>query len=199
MEGLFLCVFKNENACSGYVIDVKFIDGLSATAVFGTLPRLGEISVRRFEHRILVSMPELALHRSIPGLCTLVLLNGTLLAVLVLFDQTSHKVVLPVMKQSYKKDERNLTRLQQQAYPKDFVEGRIYSVLRRAQLRFEEITMRHLVLSVITATVLLTGLWAQGTQDSRSTAAGTVQTAGKKSGEKTGKHHHHKHHHKKHS
>jgi len=59
--------------------------------------------------------------------------------------------------------------------------------------------MRHLVLSVITATVLLTGLWAQGTQDSRSTAAGTVQTAGKKSAEKTGKHHHHKHHHKKHS
>jgi hypothetical protein len=96
------------------------------------------------------------------------------------------------------KDERNLTRLQQQAYPKDFAEGRVYSVLRHAQLRFEEITMRRLILSAIATTVLYSGLWAQapaqGSQDSHSTP-GTVQTAGKKSG----KHHHHKHHHKKHS
>lgn len=105
------------------------------------------------------------------------------------------------MKQTDKTDERNLSRLQQQAYPKDFVEGRVYSVLRRSQLPFQEIKMRRLLLSMIAAIVLVTGLWAQapaqGTQTPNSTA-GTVQSAGKKSAEKTSKHHHHhKHHHKK--
>jgi hypothetical protein len=98
MEGLSLCVFKNEDGCSGYVIHLKFIDGLDATCVFGTLPRLGEIGVCRLKHGILVPMPELAFHRSISGLRTLVLLNSTFFAVLVLLIQTSHKEVLPVWK-----------------------------------------------------------------------------------------------------
>jgi hypothetical protein len=105
------------------------------------------------------------------------------------------------MRQSDKTDERNLSRLQQQAYPKDTVEGRVYSVLRRVQLPFQEIQMRRLLLSTIAATVLVTGLRAQAPTQSTQTpnsTAGTVQNASKKSAEKTSKHHHHhKHHHKK--
>jgi hypothetical protein len=64
---------------SGYVIhDFPF------TGVFGILPRLGEIGIGGFQHGVLVPVPQLAIHRGVPGLRTLVLLNGALFPILIL-------------------------------------------------------------------------------------------------------------------
>ena len=79
----------------GDLVHLVTVDSFFAAGMFGVLARFREICVGSFEHRMLIAVPKLTLHRSISGLRSFVLLYCSLFSVLIF--HVEHECAAPYL------------------------------------------------------------------------------------------------------